>query len=563
MKTFGFGSLVRIIVALIVLFVLSGCDEDKPTNPQDNTGIVSGTVYSAARAVLPGVTVKIGTLSTESDGNGNFFLYGVNAGSTVKVDFIKEGYIANQKVITVNKGKTTWVDSTLRMPLSITFASTVGSLLVDGVTEITIPANAFVRGTTPFTGNVLAEYRYFDPTSPDNLNAFPGSFSGIQTDGSQTMFESFGYIYASFTDAANPNNKLQLAEGKTASIMSYIPYSLLPSSPATIPMWYYNESTGQWMEEGSATKVGNYYQGSVSHFTYWNFDAPIVIQDQSTLTGRVVSDESKAPLAGAQVVATGINYSGYTRVYSNAEGLFSITVKASSQVTLRAYAGINVSPVSAPISTPASGGTQDVGDIVVPDLSFSLRGRLVDAGNQPIVNGYGMISQVNPPAGQNPFSAWLSVDADGYFSLQEAYSGTLTSFQVQFSVNQRGNLFSNRINFTVPQPGQIYNFGNVTMREGGKLSGRAKDDQGNWIANNWVSFMQEGATGEGNHVSGETNADGYFMLTGPPSTTLNNMRGMVYLEGNHLVSPLMTLSFPASGVINELGTVIFSPQTKR
>jgi len=555
--------LKSLILMALVLFVFSACDDDDPTVPQVNTGIVSGTVYAAARSVLPGVTVTIGTQSAETDADGKFVIYGVDAGTAVKVDFSKDGHVGNQKVITVNKGKTTFIDSTLKTPMSSTFASTVGTQLMDGYTEITIPENAFVIGSTPFTGNVRAEYRYYDPTSADNLNAFPGNFVGVQTDGSETMFESYGFIYASFTDAANPATQLQLGEGKTAELLSYIPYNLVGNAPATIPMWYYDEESGKWMEDGVATRVGNYYQGNVSHFSYWNFDAPIVVEDQATLTGRVVSAESKAPISGAQVVATGIDYAGYTRVYSDTDGLFSITVKASSQVTLRAFSGVNSSPVSAPINTPASGATQDVGDITIADLSFTITGRLLDASNQPITTGYGQLTQVDTPDGEYPFNVWLQVDETGHFSLVESYGGSLTSFQVQFSISQRNQLYSNRINFTVPQPGQIYNFGDIVMREGGKLKGRAKDNAGNWITNTWVSFMQEGGQGEENHVSGEVDDQGYFVLTGPPSTNLTNMRGMVYTEGNNLLSPVMNLNFPASGVENNIGTVVFSPSSKR
>lgn len=551
--------LKSLLFVALVLYAFSACKDDKPTKPQADTGIVSGTVYSGAKSVLPGATVTIGDLTAITDNNGKFTLLGAPIGPRITLVFSKEGFIPNQKVVKVEKDRTTYTHSTLREPMAYTFASTVGGQLVDGSTRITIPDNAFVVGSTPFTGNIRAEYRYFDPTSPDNLNAFPGGFSGIQTDGSETLFESYGFIYASFTDAANPNTHLQLAPGKTAALRSLIPASLLENAPATIPMWYFNENTSKWMEEGVATRNGSYYEGEVSHFSYWNFDAPITVQDQSTLTGRVISASSKGPLAGAQVVATGVNYSGYTVTYTDANGLFSITVKAAALANLRAFAGINSSPVTSTITTPPSGQTQDVGDLVVSDLSFTITGILVDASNQPITMSSGHLSQVNTPDGDFPFGAWFQTDASGAFSAVESYNSSLSTFQVQFSVYQRNQLYSNRINFTVPQPGQVYNFGNVVMRQGGKLKGRAKDHQGNWITNNWVSFMQDNGQGEENYVSGETDENGYFILTGPPSTTLTNMRGSTYADNTHLESPLMNLNFPASGVENSIGTVTFSP----
>ena len=46
----------------------------------------------------------------------------------------------------------------------------------------------------------------------------------------------------------------------------------MSTAPATIPLWSFNETTGIWQEEGSATKVRNAYVGNVSHFSWWNCD---------------------------------------------------------------------------------------------------------------------------------------------------------------------------------------------------------------------------------------------------------------------------------------------------
>jgi len=551
--------IAAIFIVMLVLMITS-CDKDKPTTPIDETGVVSGTVFSPGRSVLPGVTVSIGNITTLTDATGRFILPGITPGNSIIVNFSKDGYISNQKVVSVAKNQTTYTSSTLFTPVISTFSASTGSTISQGGTDVIIPDNAFVQpGGGAFSGTVQAKMRSFDPTDPQNLDAFPGSFSGIQTDGTEIMFESYGFIYASFADAANPATNLQLASGKVAQIRTFIPYSLQANAPDVMPLWYYDDNTGKWMEEGFATRDGNFYVGNVSHFSWWNFDHPIVVEDQSTLTGKVISAETRGVIPGAQVVATGVNYSGYTTAYTNDQGEFSITVKASAQVSLRAFAGINASQPTPTINTPAGGLTQEVDDLIINDLSFTLIGKLVNTSNTPLSEGYGQVFQVNPPAGEIPFQAWINLTADGSFVTTSSYYGTLTNFEIQIRYQTRGNLYSNKIQFTVPPAGSIRNLGIVTMRPGGNLNGRAITNTGQEIANQWIYFMQEGGQGEGSHFLAETDDNGNFTLTGPQNTTLTNMRGSALFNQTSYITPLMSLQFPASGGNSNLGTVTFSP----
>lgn len=553
-------TLLWMLAAFVLLLGITACDDDKPTVTTDNMGVVSGTVYSAGRAAIPDVSVSIGNLTTTTNSEGQFTLLGVTPGTNVKVDFMKAGLISNQKVVTVTKGKTTFVTSAMFAPSTQTFAATSDASVVDGMGSIMLPANSFVDSQgNAFTGTVLSEVKYFDPTYLENLDAFPGNFVGVQTNGTETMFESFGFISANFFDAANPTSALNLGPGKTAQIMAMIPSQLADNAPETIPMWYYDETTGKWMEQGSATKVGSYYSGNVSHFTYWNFDHPIIPEAQSTLTGRVMTADRGVPVAGAQVVATGVNYAGYNRVYSDVDGNFSIIVKASAMCRLQAFSGVNSSASSAVINTPAAGGSMATGDLIIEDLSFTITGVLKDTSGNPITAGHGMIFQVNPPAGTNPFQAWIMVNENGEFSTTAVNTSGATNLTVQVQIFQRNNLYSNAITFASPTPGTIKNLGNVTMRPGGNIKGRVRISGGSYLNSGYIYFNQEGSQGEGTHFSGSIDEDGYFTISGPPSTTLNNMRGSVYAEQVNYQTSLMSLSFPASGGLNNIGTVTVSP----
>lgn len=547
---------VLLLTAMLVVMLVTACDDDKPTNTPDDFGIVSGVVYGAGRAVLPDVTVSIGDISTTTNSNGEFILRNVEPCDQARVNFSKAGLIGNQKVVEVAKGRTTYTSSTLFLPVTQTFASTAGASITDGWATVDVPVDAFADAAgNPFTGNVLVEFKYFDPTQPGSIDAFPGNFYGTQTDGTETMFESYGFISASFFQASNPTVELNLADGKTAQLTSAIPYALQGNAPETIPMWYYDEDEGKWMEQGTATKVGTNYVGSVSHFTYWNFDHPINPDTQSTLTGRVMTADRGEPIEGAQVVATGVNYSGYTRAFSQEDGTFSITVKASATCTLQAFAGLNNSPLSAVIDTPAAGGTYAYGDLTVADLSFTLTGTLQDTDGDPVTMGYGMLYQVNPPSGTIPLQAWLSTNADGVFSATVSNTGSSNSVTAQVMFTQRGTLYSSTFTIQMPSLGSVLDLGEITMRPGGEIKGRVRISGGAYLSGGNVSFHQEGATGEGSFYSSQIDEDGYFTITGPPSTSLENMRGSVYVDGTQYQTELMTLSFPGSGRTTDIGTV--------
>ena len=550
--------LVLSILLIAVMLLVAACDKDKPTKPKNEFGVVAGTVYSPGKAVLPGATVKIGDLSTTTDAQGRFILSGVTTASRVLVDFSMADRTSTQKVVSVSKGFTTYVSTTLFQVFSATFSSQT-PINIDSGINISIPEQAFKTAAgTAFTGSVRAEVRYFDPTLPECLDAFPGTFSGIQTDGTTTMFESYGFVSATFRNAENTDEILQLAQGKQAQLTAPIPYSLLPNAPNTMPLWYYDDETGHWREEGFATKIGDSYVGSVSHFSYWNFDDPVTIVDQATLSGKVMAADRGTPIAGAQVVATGVNYAGYTTAYTNDQGVFSISVKASATVKLQAFSGTSASMSTQSISTPAGGQNAEVADLMIQDRSFMIMGKMVNASGTPL-SGYGQLSQINPPAGEMGLTTWLNMDEEGNFNASAQNYSNSTSFNVIFSVDTRGTLFSASIPFTVPQPGNIYDFGTVTMRPGGNITGRIKDNEGNFLSNTWFSFMQEGGSGEEGHLSAEVDANGNFIVVGPPNTTVSNVRAELWMNNNSYQSPLMNLSFPASGSTRSIGTITVSP----
>ncbi|GAB1468149.1 hypothetical protein MASR2M64_08550 [Candidatus Cloacimonadota bacterium] len=551
----------RLVVLSMFLFVallgIGACSKDKTTTPSAPSGFVTGIVYSQGRAVLAGVSVKVGTISTETDIHGMYMLSGVPVGDRIKVDFEKAGFIFLQKTINVENGKTSSLSCTLFEPVTDTFVATAAKTLNDGSAQIDIPADAFVDAQgTPYSGSVLAEIKYFDPFLPECMESFPGSFSGLREDGTTTDFESYGFLSAQFFKSTAPTQELNLASGKKATLTAAIPWSLQANAPATMPLWYYDDAAGIWKEQGFATKVGNNYVGNVSHFTYWNFDQPITISDQATITGKVVwNNANNTPIANAQVVATGVDYAGYTKVYSAADGSFSISVKANSHVIIRAYVGQNSSPNTATINTPAGEGTLAISDIVITDESYILTGRLLDANNQPLANEWGNINVASSGEGIGSFST----DAEGYFSTQVYPPNSKASLTVYFSTGyNRNGLYSSNITFPVPQIGQIYNFPNpIVMGEGGKITGLVKDNNGNLIINTSIMFMQTSGTQQGEMFS-MVDENGRFEISRASNSVVTGVRAYTYSATvSYITANTFSLNFPGAGQTNDIGTLNF------
>ncbi|MEZ4888730.1 MAG: hypothetical protein R3E32_28650 [Chitinophagales bacterium] len=146
-----------------------------------------------------------------------------------------------------------------------------GKLTHESGAQIELPANGvrYQNGAT-YTGSVEVVMSWIDPTSQDLTTQMVGDLSGIDSDGKQVALQTFGMLTVELL--ANNGEELQLKEGKTAMLSFPVPTEILAQAPPTIPLWYYDEELGTWVEEGSATLQDGFYVGEVSHFSSWNVD---------------------------------------------------------------------------------------------------------------------------------------------------------------------------------------------------------------------------------------------------------------------------------------------------
>ena len=92
--------------------------------------------------------------------------------------------------------------------------------------------------------------------------------------------------------------------------------SMVANAPSQIPLWWFDEDNGYWVEEGEATLQGNAYVGNVSHFSFWNCDVSAGAVDLCIN----ITDQNQNPIAGIYAEIDTQNY-GMTGGYSNSNGV--------------------------------------------------------------------------------------------------------------------------------------------------------------------------------------------------------------------------------------------------
>jgi hypothetical protein len=131
------------------------------------------------------------------------------------------------------------------------------------------------------------------------------------------------------------NEITELATDETAEVCMKAPTGL--NIDDTIPLWYYDEETGLWKEEGQGTVEDRDGQlqicGEVSHFSWWNYDQPI--STHSCMQYSIESESGSVDINGLSWYVEGVSYNGSSpsRSCSNDNGntqFDSFTVKITT-----------------------------------------------------------------------------------------------------------------------------------------------------------------------------------------------------------------------------------------
>lgn len=329
--------LTQFVCAIPLMCAITACSDGSSTPPvTEQAGTVSGQVVSQANgSAVAGATVSTTAGSATSAANGSFTV-AAGAGDRTVVHVEATGFAEAFPVARVTAGQTTTLGVRL-LPTGVVTPVTVATggivTVPNSTARVNLPADGLVpkNGGAP-AGTVNVAVTPINPAV--DVNLMPGDFNGISAGGgSPAPIESFGALLIDIRD--NSGTRYTLASGKTSTIR--IPLGTLsPAPPATIPLFFFDEGTGLWKEEGTATLQGTasnrYYEGIVTHFSYWNADQ----RSETVFISGCVRDANDQPVANLLVQTNGTNYSGKDFAVTAADGTFRVGMRRDSRATLSA-----------------------------------------------------------------------------------------------------------------------------------------------------------------------------------------------------------------------------------
>ncbi|MEO8112421.1 MAG: hypothetical protein ABI594_20400, partial [Ginsengibacter sp.] len=305
----------------------------------------------------------------------------------------KPGYFTGYRTFTATSG----VNQVAIKLIKKTLAGSVdgasgGDIAFSNGSKVSLPANGFIKKSdgSSYNGKVNVYAHYIDPAASDINESVPGSFMANDKDNKRVVLKSFGMLAVELESASG--EKLQIAKNNTAKLTIAIPASLQSSAPSSISLWYIDEHTGLWKEEGTATKSGTTYVGEVKHFSYWNadFSGPAIVLSM------ILKSQSGAPLVYANVsINTDNNGSdsiGMGHGWTDSLGQLTAMVPANKNLTLNV-----VGPCGMPIYSQGIGPfsqNTDLGTITVTNAGVyitTIHGKIIDCNNANVSNGYAII----------------------------------------------------------------------------------------------------------------------------------------------------------------------------
>ena len=297
-------------------------------------GSLVGRVVDISGNAIVNVLVQVNGVARRTNDTGNFIFNEVNASNRIIVNVSHSDYLNNSKIVQVQKDLETTTTIVLAQENARRFSSTAETTVEgNGGGELILPADIYVdREGNSFSGEVKLSLNYYPISTPQGREMFPGNFDAINSSNERGTLRSYGFVTMSLEDSLG--NEL----GINGSANITIPADLsLGTPPATIPLWYYDEDRGIWVEDGVATydEATQSYQGAITRIAVYNLD---VFMSPGNLKV-CVEDTNGTKLSGAYVrlESPSINWFGQVGPTNSTGYINIVNVMGNTNINLSAY----------------------------------------------------------------------------------------------------------------------------------------------------------------------------------------------------------------------------------
>jgi hypothetical protein len=367
---------------------VTGPDSNSPAPVQSS---LQGKVVDENNLPVGGAIVKLGNKTTTTDFRGLFFLMNAEFdqySSLVSIE--KTGYFKGLRNFSTKAGAYNFIQvKLLRKQLVGTINSaTGGTVTLPDNSAITINAGSTVikSSNQPYTGSIKIYAAGIDPASNDMAQILPGSLLSLDSVNRRVVLQSFGMMAVELEGSSNES--LQIATGKTAKLKVKIPVSLQAAAPAAIPMWSLNETTGLWKQEGTGVKNSSYYEGDVSHFSFWNYD----LNSNAIFLELTLKDAQGLPLPHTKVRLTRVNSPASVYGYTDTSGYTSGYIFKNESLRLDVLNTCDQVIYTKNLGQLTQNTNLGIITVTLPaQYTFKITGTVVNCNNQPVTRGSALI----------------------------------------------------------------------------------------------------------------------------------------------------------------------------
>jgi hypothetical protein len=422
------------------------------------TSTLQGNVTDENGKPAVDVSIRVGTNTATTDSKGYFRIADAQLDKNASlVTAAKAGYFKAYRSFSATTGvNQVMIQLIKKSNAGVIKADAGGQVTLANGSVISLPANGIAKSGSTYNGDVNIYASYIDPASADIGQRMPGSFLATDKNNNRVTLSSYGMLAVELESPAG--EKLQIANGSTATLKIPVPASIQSSAPSTIPLWYLDEQTGIWKEEGTAVKNGNAYTGTVKHFSYWNADVSVP----------TVSFTATLQTSGGQPLAyTYIRIKAASGYYGTSHGLTDSLGQVSGFIpsnmnlimeVMNSCNGIAYSQNIGPFTSAANLGTITISNTV---SMVTVSGKLVNCSNAAVTNGHALINF-------NGILRNAQVNSGGEFSVSFFIcSGTPATCEVtgfDRTAQQQGTITNVAVTSPVTNAGTITACGTSTVQ---------------------------------------------------------------------------------------------------
>lgn len=342
---------------------------------------LTGIVVDVDGNSIADAEVSIANVTTITDENGVYFFQSVEIssnGSLLKVD--KLGYLPQYRFAFNEPGKLSYLNIEVIPQTTIAEFSAAlgGEFSVQNKSKVKFGPNSVLnQDSSIYNGQVMLKGHWFDPFDDATINNMPGDLRGVDKEGENVQLATQGMFSLDIYDAQGN----ELLVGDNVELSFYVgDKGVDVDGSGSMPLWYLDEETGEWKEEGSSTLVGDYFVGEVSHFSFWNCDYPYRL---ACISG-IIADINGVPIPNAEITIVVQNSLDCGMGTTNERGYFEAKVPADVDLVLF----VNGSCEDGIALGRLTEETNDLGLIVTNVEVGNFIGRILTCNQQPILDAY-------------------------------------------------------------------------------------------------------------------------------------------------------------------------------